>query len=97
MAEPVPGLAVDAPDPAEAVRRAAEATGRAAAVDPGPITASEDFSYFLEKVPGCFFGVGAGGPDAAPHHHHAFTVDERAIGLATEVFVRAALDMLAAP
>jgi amidohydrolase len=85
----------NAPDPAESIRRAAEATGRAVAVDPGPITASEDFSYFLEKVPGCFFGVGAGGPDAAPHHHHAFTIDERAIGLASEVFVRAALDMLA--
>ena len=87
----------NAPDPAESIRRATEATGRAVAVDPGPITASEDFSEFLDRVPGCFFGVGAGGPGAAPHHHHAFDVDERAIGLATEVFVRAALDMLAAP
>jgi amidohydrolase len=69
-------------------------TGRAAAVNPGPITGSEDFSYFLERAPGCFFGVGAGGPDSAPHHHHAFDIDERAIALTTEVFVRTALKVL---
>ena len=81
----------------EAIARATAATGRAMAVDPGPLTASEDFAYFSNRVPGCLFGVGAGGPDAAPHHHHAFDVDERAIGLTAEVFVRAALDMLAPP
>jgi amidohydrolase len=64
------------------------------AVDPGPITASEDFAYFAGRVPGCLFGVGAGGPDAAPHHHHAFAIDERAISITTDVFVRAALDFL---
>jgi amidohydrolase len=86
---------VNAPEPVELVRRAAAATGRATVVDPGPITASEDFSEFLNRVPGCFFGVGAGGPEAPPHHHHAFDIDERAIGLTTEVFVRATLDALA--
>ncbi|MHB8507778.1 MAG: M20 metallopeptidase family protein [Candidatus Dormibacteria bacterium] len=70
------------------------ATGRATLVDPGPITGSEDFSYFLDQRPGCFFFVGAGGPDAAPHHHHAFDADERAIGLTSEIFTRAALEWL---
>jgi amidohydrolase len=78
------------------IRRAVAATGRAMAVDPGLITASEDFSEYLSRVPGCFFGVGAGGPDAAPHHHHAFDLDERAITLTSEIFVRAALDALSA-
>jgi amidohydrolase len=76
---------------------AARATGRAAVVDPGPLTVSEDFSEFLERVPGCIFVVGCGGPSAAPHHHHAFDLDERAIGLTAEVFTRATLDLLAPP
>jgi amidohydrolase len=75
---------------------AVEDSGRAALLNPGPITGSEDFSYFLERAPGAFFGVGSGSPEAAPHHHHAFTVDERAIALTSEVFVRTALKVLAA-
>jgi amidohydrolase len=70
-------------------------TGRAVAINPGPITGSEDFSRFLERAPGAFFGVGAGGPEAAPHHHHAFDIDERAIALTAEVFVRTARRTLA--
>jgi amidohydrolase len=63
-------------------------------LDPGPLTVSEDVSEFCQRVPGCLFAVGAGGPDAAPHHHHAFDIDERSIGLTTEIFVRAALHAL---
>jgi amidohydrolase len=88
-------VTTNAAEPVDLVGRAVAATGRAMMVDPGPLTASEDFSEYLNRVPGCFFGVGAGGPDAAPHHHHAFDIDERAIGLTAEVFVRAALDALA--
>jgi amidohydrolase len=88
-------VTTNAVEPVELVGRAVAATGRAMTFDPGPITASEDFSEFLNRVPGCFFGVGAGGPDAAPHHHHAFDVDERAIGLTAEIFVRATLETLA--
>jgi len=81
----------------ERIAAAARATGRAGLIDPGPLTFSEDFSEFLERVPGCLFGVGCGGPSAAPHHHHAFDLDERAIGLTAEVFTRATLDFLAPP
>jgi amidohydrolase len=84
-------------EPLDIVRRAVEATGRAQAIDPGPITGSEDFSFFLNEKPGCLIGVGCGGPGAAPHHHHAFDVDERAIGLTAEVFARAALEFLRPP
>jgi amidohydrolase len=75
----------------DVVQEAVAATGRASVVDPGLRTASEDFAYFLQKVPGCFFGVGAGGQGAAPHHHHAFDIDERAIGLMAELFTRVTL------
>ena len=88
-------VTVNAGPAVDAIGQAVAATGRAMLVDTGPITGSEDFSLFLEKVPGCLIGVGAGGADAAPHHHHAFNLDERAIGLTAEIFARAALAALA--
>ena len=36
-------------------------SGEAALVQREPITASEDFSFFLEKVPGCYVFIGNGG------------------------------------
>jgi amidohydrolase len=79
------------------IQAAVAATGRASVLDPGTFTSSEDFSEFLDLVPGCMICVGSGGPSAAPHHHHAFDLDERAIGLTAEIFTRAALSMLAVP
>lgn len=45
------------------------------------IMAGEDFSYYLEKKPGCFFFVGAGSTDghSAPHHHPRFDIEEKAM------------------
>ncbi len=43
--------------------------------------AGEDFSVFLDNIPGCFFFVGAGGQksdEAAPHHSPHFLLDEDA-------------------
>lgn len=87
-------VTVNAQAPYELVAAATQATGRASVVDPGPLTVSEDFSEFLTRVPGCLFTVGAGGEGAPPHHHHAFDIDERALGLITEIFTRATLDAL---
>jgi amidohydrolase len=84
-------ITVNAAGPVDLVTAAVGATGRAGVVDPGRLTVSEDFSEFLNRVPGCLFGVGAGGPGAPPHHHHSFDIDERSIGLAAEIFARAAL------
>jgi amidohydrolase len=69
-------------------------------VDPGrlveiePIMGGEDFSAYGAVAPACFFVVGAGGEDAFPHHHPRFTIDESAIGVAIDVFVRTAVDFL---
>jgi amidohydrolase len=57
----------------------------------------EDFSAYQQVVPGCFFVVGAGGPDAFPHHHPRFVIDESALPVAHDVFVRTALDFAGAP
>ncbi len=45
-----------------------------------PMMAGEDFSFYLERVPGCFLFVGAGNESIrAPHHHPLFDIDERAL------------------
>ncbi|MCK6586361.1 MAG: amidohydrolase [Polyangiaceae bacterium] len=87
-------VTVNAAGPVDLVTSAVNATGRASVMDPGPLTVSEDFSEYSRLAPGCLFAVGAGGATAAPHHHHAFDIDERSIGLTAEIFVRAALDAL---
>ncbi|WP_437954358.1 amidohydrolase [Sorangium sp. So ce119] len=87
-------VTANAAAPVDLITTAARETGRADVMDPGPLTVSEDFSEFTDRVPGCLFTVGAGGPTAAPHHHHAFDLDERAIGLIAEIFTRATLSAL---
>lgn len=63
----------------------------AAVVHAPPLTASDDFAEFSSRVSGLFLGVGCGGPDAAPHHHPRFTVDERAVLLTARVLASATL------
>ena len=51
----------------------------------------EDFSYFLQKVPGCYFLVGSS-PDgheplSVPHHCSHFDIDERALLIGSSVYV----------
>lgn len=46
-----------------------------------PSLGAEDFSVYLERVPGCMFRLGVGKPDTINHplHHPRFEVDETAI------------------
>ena len=52
----------------------------------------EDFSYFLQKVPGCFFLVGSAPPDheplSVPHHCSHFDIDERALLVGSSVYLQ---------
>ncbi|BAQ10130.1 amidohydrolase [Bacillus sp. OxB-1] len=57
-----------------------------------PFMAGEDFSYYLEKVPGTFFFTGAQPADVYPHHHPKFDIDEKAILLAAMTLGAAAID-----
>ena len=61
-----------------------------------PLMAGEDFSAYLRVAPGCFFFVGAGGPDAFPHHHPRFTIDEDALPVGIETLTQTALRILSA-
>ncbi|HWT06655.1 MAG TPA: M20/M25/M40 family metallo-hydrolase, partial [Xanthomonadales bacterium] len=88
-----PSYPVTVNDPAEtAFVTAALAAefGAARVVEIAPIMGSEDFSYFAQVVPACFYFLGAG--DAThqfPNHHPAFDIDENAMkaGIAAHVAV----------
>ena len=51
----------------------------------------EDMAYFLREVPGCYFFLGAGNDATGcgyAHHHPRFNLDEEALLLGVELFLR---------
>ena len=62
------------------------------------IMAGEDFSYYLNRRPGCFMFVGAGNVEAGiihPHHHPKFDIDEKSMLNAANLLLGMALDYMA--
>ena len=59
---------------------------------------AEDFSYFLQKVPGCYFLVGSAPKDreplSVPHHCSHFDIDERALLIGSSVYLQLVDDLL---
>jgi len=53
-----------------------------------PSMGSEDYSFYLDKVPGCFVRLGARHPDwePVPLHSPGFDIDERVLGIGTRFF-----------
>lgn len=77
---------------------AAEVPGVEKVVTCDPFMIAEDFSYYLQHVPGTFFITGAKDPQweqAYPHHHARFNFDERAMLIAANVLGEATLRYLA--
>ena len=67
-----------------------------------PDTGSEDFAYYLEKVPGMFFFVGACPPEidpakAASHHTPDFMIDERCMLTGLKAMLQITLDYMYTP
>jgi amidohydrolase len=64
-----------------------------------PILAAEDFSFYAEKIPGLFFGLGVG-PDGAapkdfaPNHSPYFVVNDDALPVGVEALSNLALEWL---
>jgi amidohydrolase len=91
---------INDPALAEAVRLAAvEAVGpERVRTDPDVRTmASEDFGEFLQRVPGCYFFVGARNEARGavhPHHSPRFDLCEDALPVAVDVLERAARRVL---
>jgi amidohydrolase len=65
-----------------------------------PVTASEDFSFFAQKVPGLFFSIGGltKGKDpktAGPHHTPSFYIDESGLVVGVNAFCNLVFDYAA--
>ena len=88
-------------DPAEAefaARICAELVGEDQVQrNPPLVMASEDFSFMLEKVPGCYLNIGNGaGEGACEVHNPAYDFNDRALPLGAAFFARAVETRLAA-
>lgn len=62
-----------------------------------PTMGGEDFAFFLEKVPGCFFLLGSSNKEKgieAPHHNPFFDVDEDIFSTGIEIMVLSVLKTL---
>ena len=58
----------------------------------------EDFAYYLQKVPGCFFFVGSA-PNSdelfeTPHHCSHFNMDENALLVGSSIYLNLIDDIL---
>ena len=77
------------------VKALAQATvGAEAVIDVAQIMGAEDFSFFAEKVPACFYTLGtSSGPATSwPHHHARFDIDESALATGVRMMTALALD-----
>jgi len=62
-----------------------------------PVTGAEDFSFYLEKVPGVFIFLGAMNEEegvSQAQHHERFNIDEAALEIGTVLHVQYALNFL---
>jgi len=90
---------VNHPAATDIVRAAAAAQLGPTAVADGPREmAADDFARYLQRVPGCYFCLGAGGRagGAAPHHHPRFDIDEDVLPVGVAILADAALRLSAA-
>jgi amidohydrolase len=97
--EHAPAVAND-PRVAAIVARASRAIlGESGFITIPPVTPSDDVSEFLNRIPGCYFFVGAGLPDGSsgPHHSPSFTIDEGCLSVAASVLAASAIEIASAP
>lgn len=78
---------------------AAEVIGRDNIIPDERTMGGEDMSYFLERVPGCFFFLGTRNEERGlvhPHHSPRFDIDESAMEIGAEIMTRVARRYLSA-
>jgi len=100
MQEGYPPVVNDAQAVATVRRAARRVFGEENVYEPAPMAAAEDFSYFLERVPGAFMLLGAGNAErgiTAPHHSPRFDIDESVLPRGAEILARLALEGTTAP
>jgi amidohydrolase len=81
---------VNAPAPTELVERVGRAVLGDVSTDMLPMLGAEDFAYFLEQRPGCFFFLGGGEPGRSNAMCHAtdFDYNDRLIGIGVRFWVK---------
>jgi amidohydrolase len=88
---------INDPAYAQVIKEAAEkAVGKENTLVVKPAMAGEDFSCFMEKVPGAYFFVGVGNPDKGiiyPQHHPKYDLDEDALLYGMETLTLAAIEL----
>lgn len=70
---------------------AAEAFGEGVIYHEKPTMGGEDFSFYLDEVPGSFALVGSGNPEKDTewaHHHGKFNIDEDALSTGAELYAQ---------
>jgi len=91
-------VTINAPAPTATVQRAARTIAGDGAKPPYLSMGGEDFSYFANEVPGCYFFIGSAPTDrepmSVPHHCSHFDIDERALLVGASLYVQIALDTL---
>ncbi len=77
---------------AELVQKvAATAFGEESLFSEKPTMGGEDFSFYLDEVPGSFALVGSGNPEKDTqwaHHHGKFNIDEDALAIGAELYAQ---------
>ena len=73
---------------------ATQAIGDERVVDAAQLMGAEDFSFYAQCVPECFYTLGcqAGESSAHPHHSSLFDIDERALPTGVAMMTALALD-----
>ncbi|WP_319407259.1 amidohydrolase [uncultured Desulfosarcina sp.] len=89
---------INDPDMADRMKRiAGEVVGVDRVVEPVKTMGGEDMAFFLERVPGCFFCLGAGNDSYAGIHNPRFGFNEEILLSGVETYCRAAIDLLGRP
>ncbi|MCB2145185.1 MAG: amidohydrolase [Deltaproteobacteria bacterium] len=89
---------INDPDMADRMKRiAGEVVGVDRVVEPEKTLGGEDMAFFLERVPGCFFCLGAGNDSFAGIHNPRFGFNEEILLSGVETYCRAAVDLLGKP
>jgi metal-dependent amidase/aminoacylase/carboxypeptidase family protein len=81
-----------------ASRAAAAVVGVAGVTLMAPVMGAEDFSFYQQRIPGCFTFLGVSSPDWTTRyglHHEKFRVDEAALPIGAALHVATALEALA--
>lgn len=91
---------INDPAMADLVRQAARTVVAPDKVVDGPLkVVSEDYSEFLNRIPGCYYFIGSRNPERDlvwGHHHAKFDIDEDAMAIGIETMTKTVLNYFGA-